>query len=374
MKKEWRIHMENLLNMLTELSKSLRANHTYKKSTTDCFNIFNVLGVQSREVIICRFIGELIKPDGAHNMGIVPLKLFFKEVLKQDISDADAQNAEIVLEDKIDDKRRVDIAIFVGNKVYPIEAKVWAIDQKSQLFDYYSYYKKENKDIDKIYYLTPSGKAPSKDSIKSLITDNIRCISFENEVLSWITNIKIDVDCNLKSALKQFEEVIIDMTAEFKKYSAITNILNIDDAEHYSSNELLKAAVILMNNKDDIIKTVTLNYIKTKIYVGTDNKYIKVELNNDTKSKSDLSHAVLRIVDDSTKKTVAWICLEANLYIATKNKTKKGSCKNYIGQYYWQYINPDGRNSAFPLKKLECIFDDDRNIDIQKYLDDLIID
>lgn len=362
--------MQNLINLLSKLSISLNDKNKHNEST-DSFNIFNVLGVQSKEVILCRFIGELLNPKGNHDLGTVPLKLFFRYVLKEELSDEEAQKATVVLEDKIDDNRRVDIAIFIGNKVFPIEAKVWAIDQNAQLYDYYIYYQKEGCNINRIYYLTPNGKLPSNESIRNLSLEKVICISFEKDILYWIRNIKIDYECNLKSILKQFEEVILNMNYENEMSQTVSEVLNLDDIDNYTSNDLLKSAVELLNCKDGIVDSIMIGYLKSKLSFDKD-KYQLSETTSEEKKGYD--NALLKIINKTSSLPIAWICVGANLYIlAERVKTEKGLwSEKSKANYYWQYLNPDGSNKTFPLKKLRCIFDNNREIDIQKYLEDII--
>ena len=72
------------------------------------FNIFRILGVQTKEVIVCRFIAELLDPKGTHNMGAASLKAFFETVLKK-VPPENIENAVIKIEEPIDNYRRVDI-------------------------------------------------------------------------------------------------------------------------------------------------------------------------------------------------------------------------------------------------------------------------
>ena len=46
------------------------------------YNIFDVLEIQSREVIMCRFLTDLLNPEGMHGCGIRFLKSFIRDVLK----------------------------------------------------------------------------------------------------------------------------------------------------------------------------------------------------------------------------------------------------------------------------------------------------
>ena len=354
--------MEKIVDLLTALSQSLKENNC-RRISEDNFNIFNVLGVQSKEVILCRFIGELLDPNGNHDLGTIPLKRFFEIVLNEKITESQALDAKVKLEDLIDKQRRVDIAIFIGNKVYPIEAKVWAGDQNAQLYDYYNYYKKD-KVINKIYYLTPTGKNPSEESVVTLTSDKVQCLSFEKEILNWIESIEPVDECNLKSSCKQFMEVILNMVNEHKNIKSISDVLNLDDGNSYKNNDLLKAAIILLNDKDDLIKKIITNYLKSKI-IFDNNRYEMLECDGN----ESIKHSYMKINHKGTGKTIAWICVETNLYIVAKKVTNKNIWVEYADDYFWQYIHPNGKASKFPLKKLDCIFEYDNSIEIGRYLD-----
>ena len=356
--------MDKIIDLLTALSQSLKENNNQSVSK-DSFNIFNVLGVQSKEVILCRFIGELLNPNGNHDLGAMPLKYFFELVFNEKITEGQVLDAKVKLEDLIDKQRRVDIAIFIGNKVYPIEAKVWAGDQNAQLYDYYNYYKKD-KEINKIYYLTPTGKNPSEESVVALTSDNVQCLSFEKDILNWIETIKPVDECNLKSACRQFEEVIRNMVSEHKNIKAISDVLNIEDVNSYKDNDLLKAAVTLLNDKDDLMKKIIVNYLKAKIVFDLD-RFELLECDGNESVK----HSYVKINHKDSGKTVAWICVETNLYIVAQKLVDENKWVKHTEDYFWQYLHPNGKVSKFPLKKVDCIFEYDGIIDIERYLDDI---
>ena len=358
--------MDKIIDLLTVLSQSLKENNN-RSVSGDSFNIFNVLGIQSKEVILCRFIGELLDPNGNHDLGAIPLKRFFEIVLNEKITESQALDAKVKLEDLIDKQRRVDIAIFVGNKVYPIEAKVWAGDQNAQLYDYYNYYKKD-KEINKIYYLTPTGKNPSEESVLTLTSDKVQCLSFEKDILNWIETIVPVDECNLKSACRQFEEVIHNMVNEHKNLKAISDVLNLEDGNSYKNNDLLKAAVALLNNKDDLMKKIIVNYLKSKIAIDI-NRFELLECDDN----EDVKHSYMKINYKDTGKTVVWICVETNLYIVAQKLIDENKWVKHAEDYFWQYIHPNGKASKFPLKKVDCIFEYDNKIDISRYLVDVVL-
>ncbi len=155
------------------------------KNTGYKFNIFEIIGIQSDEVEICKFIYELLNPRGSHGQGYIYLKYFFRDVLNIQIADEKLQSAKIYREYVIKNNRRIDLFICVDSYSIPIEVKIYAGEQQNQCFDYLSYAKHSN-----LYYLTRFGDFPSEYSTKNLkeskVIEKISCISFEREILTWL--------------------------------------------------------------------------------------------------------------------------------------------------------------------------------------------
>lgn len=355
------IMLEKLLENVVAATQSSTSVHT----EDDKFNILKVLGVQTKEVIICRLIGELLDPNGTHKMGAQPLENFFRWVLRETVP-ADLSNTRIELEEKIDGDRRVDIAIHIGSHIYPIEVKVWAGDQDAQLSDYYKYYKAHNE-IDKIYYLTPYGWKPSKESTKSLSGEKVQCCSFQNEVCAWLDAIDLDyASNNVKIAIKQFREVVADMVAENYTVEQIKNLLNLDSESAFKIDETLRAAVSLLNAKDVLVERIIINYLQSVLQLP-----VGYSLEEDT-SKTVDKHSLLRITKDDV--AIAWICVETNLYIVARKVKHNHLWKEINENYVWQYLHPNGTGKKFPLRDLECIFKHhDSKIDLKNLLFDINI-
>ncbi len=360
--------MNYLEDLLHEIARKLNENPSADTDKT-VFNIFRVLGVQTKEVIICRFIGELLDPKGSHNMGAIALKQFFKLVLGEGISE-NIDSARVELEELIDGDRRVDIVIHIGNRVFPVEVKIWAGDQDAQLSDYHAYYQKHNQ-IEKIYYLTPYGWKPSKASIRELDDESVVCISFEKQIASWLNDLlSLDnIPEYVKLSIRQFKEIIFDMCADNEYMNSIMNILQLNDSNSFEVNDSLRAAVAIMNLKDDLTEKIIVNYLKKSIKVP-----VGYSLEED-KDKIVDKHSYIKIIKNN--KPVAWICVVTNLYIvAQKVKTTKHGELWDVGRedYFWQYLHPNGNGKKFPLKRLECMFRYDAQIEIQEFLDDIIIE
>lgn len=67
-------NIENVEKLLIETSAVIKKYEQIKRITGENFNIFSILGVESKEVIICRLIKDLISTDGSHCQGNLYLK------------------------------------------------------------------------------------------------------------------------------------------------------------------------------------------------------------------------------------------------------------------------------------------------------------
>lgn len=350
---------------LQDLLSQVASNNHIEKTDHNRFNIFSVLGIETREVLICRFIGELLNPNGHHELGSLPLKKFAEIVLEDNtFSDEDAQYADITLEDKIEGDRRVDIVIETGRMIYPIEVKVWAGDQDAQLSDYYHYYFGDRKDR-KIYYLTPTGWEASAKSVGDLNKTLIERRSFDVHIRKWLESLNTyECNCRAKSSMKQFKEVIDQMCKNNDEFKELERVLQLADSSQ------MKGALLLLKYKDELWEKIRLDYLYKYIDLGEDKKYeLRDALEEDKKIDS---HVLLRVVrKDDPQKPVAWICVETNLYLATEKEKRPNQKWEKYGRdsnYYWMYISPEKSTEIFQLKKLRADLYDEK-IEIRKYLD-----
>ena len=89
---------------------------------TKDYNIFSVLQIQSKEVLICRMIADLLNPRGQHGAGAEYLKIFLRDCLGMEKMDTKlADQAIVTAEYAIDDERRIDIVIEMGSYFLPID-------------------------------------------------------------------------------------------------------------------------------------------------------------------------------------------------------------------------------------------------------------
>lgn len=104
------------MHLLPTLSQQL---HTYQQSTShqDFYNIFQVLGVAEKEVIMCRMLVDLLNPKGSHGQGSAFLKGFLGQVLQLEYTDKQLSTAVVYKEYPIPgSERRIDIVIETQNR------------------------------------------------------------------------------------------------------------------------------------------------------------------------------------------------------------------------------------------------------------------
>lgn len=299
------------------------------------YNIFEVMGVEYNEVIVCRFIGDLLDPKGSHGLGSEPLRLFIDTVLGDGCSNENLENAIVVLEEHTDNDRRIDIVIHLQDKVYPIEVKIWAGDQNKQLEDYYNNFFLKNG-TGKIYYLTPDGHAPSEKSWGEP-SDKVHCISFSKDIYNWLSEIQGTASEPIEFVIKNFKEVIRKMCKQHDELNGILNVLKLDNGE-CDSNEI-KSVISLLKYCDEIWDKIRKKYIRGIISPGG-YKIDECDRKDNKDTTTGISHILMKVTkNDETK---AWICVEWYVYIVAK-KEENDKCtkgwKEYNTNYQWKYID-----------------------------------
>lgn len=219
------------------------------------YNIYRLLNVTNKEVQMCRILADLLDPEGTHEEGAKYLIVFFAEVLHKDVSDIVLQNARVYKEYLITDDRRIDIVISYHGGFIPIEVKINAEDQKSQCYDYYHFARKKDPDTC-IVYLTRSGYRPSEYSVTGDSGDKlddhvIHCISFEQDILSWLKRIKHVATESMIPFIDQFA-------------GAVQDFVNTEDEEYK-----MKMTEKIIGNSESLRTSLeiakTMNYAKAEL-------------------------------------------------------------------------------------------------------------
>lgn len=187
------------------------------------YNVFSVLEVEDKEVIMCRMLSDLLNPAGQHNRGDVYLRTFLCQALhingrrlEEYVKDACVYKEYQLIDPYRGTERRIDIVICNDRHFIPIEVKIFAEDQQSQCYIYQEYAAKYDKEA-VVYYLTPGGKEPSAysrtlehDGKTSVLSpDKIRLLSFSEEITGWLKDlINVESDDGMKWLLIQYLQAI----------------------------------------------------------------------------------------------------------------------------------------------------------------------
>ncbi len=166
----------------------------------ECYNVFNVLGVDNQELSHSAFIAALLNPHGSHGMQDVFLKAFIDIIAHGGTKpELDTARAKVYTEYNIGNTTdttggRIDILITDRSNTdsdkghaFIIENKIWAADQPNQLLRYYNF---ADKAYDKftLLYLTPDGDEPSDQSRGGLNAQDgdYQCISYRSDIIGWL--------------------------------------------------------------------------------------------------------------------------------------------------------------------------------------------
>lgn len=238
--------MADITKLLDDIKTLNIKQDAIDKATGGYFNIFEITNMAHKEVHICQVIKELIDPKGSHCQGDIFLKLFVEHVLKlkHEFSDVLYSKTVVTAEHIIDENRRIDIYIKVGDKLaIPIEAKIWAGDQYKQCHDYYEYAKECGTEKVILYYLTCDGHMPSKESTKGMTPseiDTIQLITFSNEVITWLEEcLKLPSTIRLPS----IREIIMQLIDALKRLTGqASDEVEMEIRKMINNKEMFKSA------------------------------------------------------------------------------------------------------------------------------------
>ena len=170
--------------------KDIHAKEEEKRARGENFNVFSILGIETREFYICKMLGALLSPQGAHEAGKIFLEKFLEDVLNE--SAIGAETSIVRCEDATKKRRRIDLTIEIDGKIIPIEAKIHAGDQEHQLADYFEEIKNRKGACAYICYLTKDGRKPSRNSMTStsgntiLKETQIKRLSWKDDIVPWL--------------------------------------------------------------------------------------------------------------------------------------------------------------------------------------------
>ena len=252
------------------------------------FNIFDMLGQNTRELTHSAFIAQLLNPRAGHGMNTRFLELFLETLNSNSRGygwlNFNLEGTEVEIEKDFGVKQgkgpdavggRIDI--YLRNKkgeVIVIENKIYATDQEDQL----QRYRNSTGESSHILYLTLDGHTPRNTPINVFY----RIISYKEEILDWLKKCheKCTEHKNLHSVISQYMSTIENLTTDQEVCNQIeessSNIraaLQIARSADKSRNHLkrkfledlaaklkLKSPVIKQNGKELVLSTENVDW------------------------------------------------------------------------------------------------------------------
>ena len=113
------VTMENQRDLLSRVSEEWGKIPDHSPFLS--YNVFQVLGIQEKEVVMCRFLADLLDSQGAHGCGVLFLKTFVRDVLKiKSMSDLLLMHTVVTKEYVTYHERRIDIVIRNADYFIPV--------------------------------------------------------------------------------------------------------------------------------------------------------------------------------------------------------------------------------------------------------------
>ncbi|PKH52149.1 hypothetical protein CXF68_16260 [Tenacibaculum sp. Bg11-29] len=208
-----------LETLLHESGDIVSAHLKDSREKGEDFNVFSILGMETNETKThAAMLVALLDPKGTHYQNEKFLTLFLKEIGYKNYEEEDLMLVKVKTEHylgKIPEDYTsggfIDILItFPSGKAIAIENKIDAGDQPKQLYRY-SLFKGGACDL---FYLSKTGRQPTKESLDNLTDRDYKVISYNNHILNWLTQCLAIVKTNsiVESVIKQYQILIKNIT------------------------------------------------------------------------------------------------------------------------------------------------------------------
>ena len=400
--------------LLLKVSNEIKKNNKDKSLKGEFFNVFDVVGIGSDEVKMCKVLAEIINPHGSHSQEITFLKSFCDIVLGVQIEDDELTTVKVYTEYPTDFNRRIDIVIVSKYRFIPIEVKIYAEDQKRQCRDYYDFAVKQKKNFNTVYYLTLDGHFPQCDGSIGLTPEingykEVTAISFKVDVLKWLNFCLNEENVQAKSSvfavMKQYTNTIERlcglMDAEIT--NKITDMIS-------KSADTMRTACSINENINIAKEKMLLKFFAALEEKINDKKPELIQLTNKFDYKFDNYSAIKNFYKynrstypaltykykkiDDTKEIWLRIEVDYNLFVGfvlaennenpQKQILEENDIKKLLQKFepeidgwwaYWEYLPIDDNDAAYtPNFKIHNdiyynLFDDDY---FDKFIDDCV--
>lgn len=315
--------MKGLENLLQDVRTIIRQDNLLKPYLEDRFNVFETLGIESREKELhSTFIGNLLHPKGKHNNGLLYLQAFC-ELLG--IEGFYYKGATVEVEKYIGRRQEdssfsgfIDIVVsdIKGYQII-IENKIYAGDQIGQLSRYESYARQSSKNYT-ILYLTLHGHNASEVSLNGLSTEKIKKVTYEKDILKWLA-LCLEKASNFPTE----RETIKQYSATIKKLTNQTTILTMKSEipSTIAKNGANFKAALEISRAIKQSKSILLQKFLTQLRAGILNLRPGLEIEIDPNFGNDSIHgfSVKKTKDDRHYVWFSMLGEQAEFYLEVVN-------------------------------------------------------
>lgn len=282
--------LEELLNQVRVYVNEDKQRRAEAFRRGECYNVFNVLGVDNMELSHSAFLAALLDPDGSHGMQDAFLKAFIDTIAHGGTKpELDTAHAKVYTEYNIGNITettggRIDILITdrsdtgngkAGGHAIIIENKIWATDQPNQLVRYHNFaHEMYAKYV--LLYLTRNGDEPSDQSRGTLNAQdgNYQCISYRSDIIDWLRQCarlsfdKPRVRETILQYINLLQQLTNQNTMEQNKEQLIQLLTNKENFE-----QACAIADTMPAAKQYMVETLLHEQLKDDRYEITDCKY-----------------------------------------------------------------------------------------------------
>lgn len=276
--------LEKLLNQVRVYVNEDKQHRAEAFRRGECYNVFNVLGVDNMELSHSAFLAALLDPDGSHGMQDAFLKAFIDTIAHGGTKpELDTAHAKVYTEYNIGNITettggRIDILITdrsetgsgkAGGHAIIIENKIWAADQPNQLVRYHNFAPKAT-----LLYLTLNGDEPSAQSRGTLNAQDggYQCISYRSDIIDWLrqcAQLSFDKP-RVRETILQYINLLQQLTNQniMEQKQLIQLLTNKDNFE-----QACAIADTMPAAKQYMVETLLREQLKDDRYEITDCKY-----------------------------------------------------------------------------------------------------
>lgn len=243
--------MEQIRNLLSQISTIDKKNTEILEATGGLFNMFSICGVNHYENTHSAIIAELLNPKGSHGLKHKLLDAFIQSLGPYfSIKDFNSETARVCKEHSTP-QGRIDILIEDDkNNAIIIENKIYANDQDRQLIRYDEYAKGAKQNY-QILYLSLYGEDASEQSSKGV---TYHPIAHGKEIIDWLE------DCvTIASRFPIVRETIIQYINHLKQLTG-------QDMDTKNKEEIVQVLSRIENLK--AAQAIAQNYSATFDYLA----------------------------------------------------------------------------------------------------------